>query len=382
MDELQKVEEDLFGEGIAGADDDLFPDGDAFRVPEQPAGASQNDPNDPDYVGEDEEGGELAIGGVNGAVNDFADAVARLTASRRKARTGHKLKEKDCKQQAATLIQYMEDYHKQDLEEVQADRPALMKAANMDNVKKLVARQGFKQFFVYGGGVDVLTRWITPVEGVEKDRAEPPISVIYGVLDCLQVLGSRVEKDDIKNSGVGAQMRRIMRDKKYPVHVRQQAQQLVTQWVTYVTAPGKRPREDDDEGANAGPAGVEEAEEVDERGRKVRGDQLAVLGDGGPRRKTERELNAIWAPTAEDEKLFEDRRKMRHAMLPMEKPVFDLSVLPPSHAPARKKAKEDPTSTVGKLGAQLQKISNPNKKAWKSAVGQVSISGRDIVYKW
>jgi len=275
--------------------------------------------------------------------------------------------------------------HVEDIQAITDGKPALGKAQAVEKIKRLINRSGFKEQFAIHDGVTALSLWITPLAEM-GEQAEPPLSVVDGVLWCLQTLGPNCTKDDVKETGIGVQVKRILKDGKYPRDTRLAAQSLISAWVSYITGgPEKRSAaEANDE---------EEAIEVDERGRKVaRPDddddhrQMAMMPGvgavGEKRAKTEREKNAFWQPTGEDLKVIEERRQMRHAVLPMDKPVFDASCLPPSNAPAKRKAKEDPHSITGKLSGQLQKISNPNKKAWKSTVGQVSVSGRDIVYKW
>ncbi|CAD7951059.1 unnamed protein product [Amoebophrya sp. A120] len=397
------IEEDIFGDidGLAQQAAPVFDDNDEFgqRVKEYQAMGHQGE-----YLeGEEEQEAEKPK-------NAFEEALDRIAKSKKVARAGMKIKDKDSRKQASMLVQYMETYHENDIREIANGRPALHKARAMDNVKKLINRQGFKSYFVTERGVEVLNDWINPVRGEgykDDDRAEPPMSVIEGVLYCLEQLGTHVEKEDIVDSGIGVTMRRIAKDRKYPNQVRSKAQALMMSWVQYVTgAPGKRARDDEDNNALQ-----DEALEVDANGRRVAktaqimdgaavnpelhngtlpssAQQLALVQSGnvdefaGKRQKTERELNAIWAPSKEDELVHAERAKMRHAVMPMEKPVFSLQDLPVSNAPAKRKMREDPSSVTGKISQQLHKISNPNKKPWKSTVGQPSISGSGIVYKW
>ncbi|CAD7922209.1 unnamed protein product [Amoebophrya sp. A25] len=369
-------EEDLFGDG--GNQDEAFQD-DAF-------------------VGGDGAG----LGGVGGAEggldmgqepgeqeekpkNPFEQSLELINKDKKKKRAGGKFTASDAKTQAENLVKHMIKVQHDDKKALQEGSPAINKAQQVEKVYRLVNRSGFKEQFVIAGGVEWLKEWIRPIEGM-GELAEPPLSVVEIVVKCLDTLGPTISKEEVRISGIGKEMRRILKDSKYPRDLRQRAQRLIGSWVSYVTGgPEKRSR------AEAG--SDDEAIEVDARGRKMprSGDELDLAlpgGDGqrtggdGQRMKTEREKNLIWQPKGDDLKLIEERRKMRHAVMPMDKPVFDISSLPPSFAPAKRRAKEDPNSTTGKLSTQLQKISNPNKKAWKSTVGQVSIAGRDIVYKW
>lgn len=62
--------------------------------------------------------------------------------------------------------------------------------------------------------------------------------------------------------------------------------------------------------------------------------------------------------------------------------VFDRAAAPASFDPKKAKKKMDPNTALGKIDAQLKKISNPNKKAWKATVGQAKVAGSGIVYNW
>jgi len=230
----------------------------------------------------------------------------------------------------------------------------------------------------------------------------------------------------------------VMMNVNNHVDMRRQAQDLVQDWVSMtlnnrptaaiVTAAKTakniaRGDSDDEEEAD-----LDEAEEVDHMGRKVRKLEpsanplsqgfnainrsgMAGLNSTGTAissssnninninnlssplddvaaqqqlvKKTEAEISAIWQPSEKERQEYDRRRhEVRHAKMPMLKPTFTTDCLPTSMAPPKRKFKEDPNSSVGKITATLNKITNPNKKAWRNAIDGVSISGRGIQYSW
>lgn len=315
--------------------------------------------------------------------NAFDEALERLKEAKKGGRA-LMMKGADARKQAKKLVDQMKQIREGDFNAVQNGKPAVMKAQSMPKVMGVVDRKGFHVAFIENSGLIELAKWLAPISLPDDDvgRGEPPFAVVDGVISCLESLRDHINNRDIKESGIGIQVKRIMKHDAYQRQLRLRAQELVADWVSGVIGT-KRKRVEDVEDF----APEEEAEEADEKGRaikkKKRNDILATLDDqGNERKKTEQELNALWQPDQESQKVFQERMKMRHAVMPMEKPVFDREALPPSVAPPKKKQRDDPNSSVGRVQSQLQKISNPNKKAWKSTVEGVSISGSSLTYKW
>lgn len=180
----------------------------------------------------------------------------------------------------------------------------------------------------------------------------------------------------------GIALRAVKDDPRVPVEVRVQATQLTSDLVNIVIGL-KRPREENEgDTQDRKLLAQEEAVEVDERGRKVAKVETKVALPSSNRMKSELEKQRLWAPDEAFQKTIDERLHTRHAVMPTEKPVFDPAAAPLGSAPAKRPGREDPNSAMGRVQNQLKKISNPNKKQWKSTVGQVSISGSSLNYNF
>lgn len=311
--------------------------------------------------------------------NAFEEALKRIQDGKRTSRH-NMLKGPESKKQAMALVKNMMRFRDDDVKAAMANQPAIHKAQNMDKIVRIIDRKGFHRAFLEAQGITELTRWLMPL--TVGGREEAPISVISGVIKCLQAVAPILMKEDLMMTGIGKEIRLVMMNESLPNELRLSAQALVTDWVSDVIGTKKR-KSADEEDETFGDE--EEAEEVDDRGRAVKKQKklAAVMDDlGNARKRTERELSELWQPDAETQKAFDERMKTRHATMVSEKPVFDREALPPSVAPPKRRGKEDPNTAVGKIQAQLSKISNPNKKTWKATVDGVSVSGAKLVYKW
>jgi len=315
--------------------------------------------------------------------NPFEEALTRLAANRRK-KVKLTIPHDAATTQSERLVLEIAHAHRLDsyyLTTPEENKPSVMKIRLLPKVMKQVRRANFAVPFIDAGGVEIMKEWITPVELGDGRSMAPPLDIVNGCLELLDKL--QLDKDAVKTSKIGLAVRGLLENTSYPLNTRMQAQKIVNDWVAIVVGTRKDPRSlgaaDDFDRRE------DEAIEVDERGRKVKEDRsssstaLAVP----THKKTEQERSQFWQPTETDRAKYEDNMKnRRHAMMPMDKPMFDKDALPPSHFTGKTRNKLDPNSTSGKIEMQLKKISNPNKKAWKNTTKQVSISGRQIVYGW
>lgn len=323
-----------------------------------------------------------------GIQNPFDEALTRIAQSKKRGRI-QGLNKKQAKEEAGKLVTKMRDLFNSDYYEILQSRPAMKKAVEMDLIVKTVNRRNFGQFFLDAGGLEQLAFFLKPLQGVAAERSAPPVNVVKGVLACLQSLQPYLSAEMIKKFDIGALVREVMKDASQPKELRQAAQEIVTCWVTMVvhnkrTAGAVQSLNED----------IDDEDDLDPDEKRAKmnnpgglsshaGATVDANGQLLPQvKKSEAELSLIWQPTAEMQKEFDKRMTKRHAMMPMEKPVFHQASLPVSLAPPKRKNKEDPNTGYGKIENQLQRITNPNKNQWRSQNDAVSVSGNNITYKW
>merc|ERR1712194_699007 len=306
--------------------------------------------------------------------------LTRIAASKKLGRGGQVLKQKDARVQSKRVIERMKEKVEIDREDAKLNKPALAKAEFMKELTDSVRRRGFGDAFVLDRGVDQLAAFLRPIEDAPEDRRLPSDGVVLGVLECLEVLKRYIKEEVIIGSKIGILVKNEMKNTDRSRDLREKAQSVLNSWVQ--SALGNKQQDDEAREAAAEREEADEVVDVHQAFAGACGSNSQGEAQQQQHKRSEAELARIWQPSVKQQEEFESRATNRHARMPIVKPTFSMDAKPLSSAPPKKAFKEDPLTSFGKIEQQLAKITNPNKKTWKSAIEEVSISGRGIVYKW
>lgn len=294
-------------------------------------------------------------------LNDFERALIRLKGPKRQK---ERLPDASANKEALKLVQDMKEAQDTDVEALKNGQYACCKITMLKSLVRQVSRANMAEHFVCFGGVDGIADWLSMIDDprVPKYRRRAPPQVISGLLHLLSKL--TISIDVVKSSKIGIVVKQILRDEKNCLEDRRMAETLIFKWLAMITNPKN---EDDELG------------EMEESSRKkVR----MTMGEteAAPLLKPRRDQH-FWDPSAEQIKTWDTQnREQRHARVPMDKPLFERDALP--NVEVKTKLgwnKTDPGTIRGKVDRRVQRMANPNKKAWKSAVSKnVSVEGRGM----
>eukprot|EP00397_Hematodinium_sp_SG-2012_P033385 GEMP01035663.1.p1 GENE.GEMP01035663.1~~GEMP01035663.1.p1 ORF type:complete len:435 (+),score=119.34 GEMP01035663.1:157-1461(+) len=297
-------------------------------------------------------------------LNDFERALIRLKGPKR---AKDRMPDASANREALKLVQEMKEAQDTDVQALKKGQFACCKITMLKSLVRQVSRVNMAEHFVCFGGVDGIADWLCPIDApdVPKDRRRPPPQIVTGLLQIL--VNMAITIDVVKSSKIGIVIKNILHDKKNHLDDRRMAEGLIHKWLRLITNP--EPVNDDD------------LADMDEPAKKKAKAQNVYAEEYDTALLKPRRDKHFWDASEEQLREWDEQnRERRHAVPPMEKPVFSKEVLPCVEVKTKYGwNKTDPCTIRGKVDRRVQRMANPNKKAWKSAVAKtVSVEGRGL----
>jgi len=295
-------------------------------------------------------------------LNDFEKALIKLKGPRRGP---DRMTDVLAYDEAKAIVEEMQKASQVDTDARKNGFPSLAKVMLLKKVVRLILRDKVGEQFIFVGGLLVIYEWLSNTPGVPAKFGAPVPEIVSGMLKVLERVP--VKKSMLKETKIGVLVNRIWHNPKYSVEIRRSAERVCVKWLAMFQR-----KEDEEE---------QPAETLIDRSKPTAdADADDLTNEVRPLIESKRDPK-FWEPNVEQIYANEHSMKyQRHAMRPMEKPVFKREYLPDSMVSSKVGwNKTNPETTMGKIDRRVQQLANPNKKAWKNSLcKQVSVEGRGL----